>query len=165
MILSKKLTKFSLARHVWKEMLFTISIKMCIFFLFWPAEKGTHFKFQWNFTKQSGKLIFKHYFLLHLICYLAPQWFLWTTRNLCFSIYFYIAPKRSQKITIIFFIFVTGVKHTSWCLLRPWYMYCLNVTPAPSRQCKIWLYPLHLSPMGANFNDQNWSHPNDRCAQ
>ena len=129
MILSKNVTKFSLARHVWKEMLFTISIKMCIFFLFWPAEKGTHFKFQWNFTKKRGKLIFKHYFLLHLICYLAPQWFLWTTRNLCFRIYFYIAPKRSQKITIIFFTFVTGVKHTSCCLLRPWYplhftLYC-----------------------------------------
>ena len=33
-----------------------------------------------------------------------------------------MAPKRSQKITIIFFTFVTGVKHTSWCLLRPSYM-------------------------------------------
>ena len=43
-------------------------------------------------------------------------------------------------------------------------MYCLNMTPAPSRQCKIWIYPLHLLPMGANFNDHNWLHPNDRCA-
>ena len=29
--------------------------------------------------------------------------------------------KKVEKITIIFFTFVTGVKHTSWCLLRPWY--------------------------------------------
>ena len=33
-----------------------------------------------------------------------------------------MAPKRSQKITINFFTFVTGVKHTSWCLLRPSYI-------------------------------------------
>ena len=36
---------------------------------------------------------------------------------------------------------------------------------APFRQCKMQLYPLHLSPLGANLNDQNWSQPNDRCAQ
>ena len=36
-------------------------------------------------------------------------------------IYLFIAPKRSQKTTIIFFTFVTGVELTSWCLLRPWY--------------------------------------------
>ena len=92
----------SLARHLWKEMLFTISMKLCFFLLFWPAEKGTPFKFQRHFTKKIGKLIFKPYFLLHVICYIAPQWFIWTTRNLCFRIYFYIAPKRSQKITILF---------------------------------------------------------------
>ena len=54
------------------------------------------------------------------MCYIAHQWFIWTTQNLCLSIYFYIAPRRSKKISIIFFTFVTGVKHASWCLLRPW---------------------------------------------
>ena len=55
------------------------------------------------------------------MCYIAQQWFIWTTWNLSFRIYFYIAPISSQKITIIFCsTFVTGVKHTSWCLLRPW---------------------------------------------
>ena len=70
---------------------------------------------------KKGKLIFEPYFLLHLMCYIAPQWFVWTTRNLSFRIYYYIAPRRSKKITIIFFNFVTGVKQTSWCLLRPWF--------------------------------------------
>ena len=70
--------------------------------------KGTHFKFQWNFTKKRRKFIFKHYFLLHSICYIAHQWFIWTTRNLCFRMYFYNAPRRSQKITMLFFTFVTG---------------------------------------------------------
>ena len=63
----------------------------------------------------------KPYFLLHLMCYIAHQWFIWTTRNLSLRIYFYIAPRRSQKIRIIVFTFVTGVKQTSWCLLRPWF--------------------------------------------
>ena len=34
--------------------------------------------------------------------------------------YLIIAPRRSQKTTIIFFTFVTVVKLTSWCLLRSW---------------------------------------------
>ena len=73
------------------------------------------------FLKKIPKFILKHYFLLHLICYIAHRWFIWTTLNLFFRIYFFIAPRRSQKITIIFFTSVTGVKHTYWCLLRPWY--------------------------------------------
>ena len=106
MVLSKNLTKLSLPWHVWKEMLFTLSIKICFFLLFWPADIGTHFKFQRNFTKKRGKLILKYYFLLHLMCYIAHQWFIWTTQNLCFRVYFYIAPRRSQKFTIIFFTFL-----------------------------------------------------------
>ena len=45
-VLSKTKTKFSLARHMWKEILFTISIQICFYLLFWPAKKGIHFKFQ-----------------------------------------------------------------------------------------------------------------------
>ena len=103
-------------------MLFTISIKICFFLLLWPAEKGTYFKFQWNFSKRRGKLILKHYFLLHLMCYIAPQWFIWTTLNLCFRIYFYIAPRRSQNITIsIRFTFVT----TLWFDERKYHPYLI----------------------------------------
>ena len=54
------------------------------------------------------------------MCYIAHQWFIWTTRNLSVRIYFYIAPRRSKNMTIIFFTFVTGMKYTFWCLLRPW---------------------------------------------
>ena len=53
--------------------------------------------------------------------YTAQQYFIWTTWNICFRIYLFIAPIRSQKTTIIFFTFVTGVELTSWCLLRPWF--------------------------------------------
>ena len=84
--------------------------------------KRNTLKFQKNFTLKRGKLFLKHYFLLHWMCYIAHQYFIWTTRNLSFRIYFCIAPKRSQKITINFSTFVTGVKHISWCLLRPWYI-------------------------------------------
>ena len=52
------------------------------------------------------------------MCYIAHQWFIWTTRNLSFRIYFYIAPRRSQKITIIFFTFVTGLELTSLVLAQ-----------------------------------------------
>ena len=51
-----------MARHVWKEMLYTISIKICSFLLFWPAEKGTYFKFQWNFTKKNREINFETLF-------------------------------------------------------------------------------------------------------
>ena len=68
--------------------------------------------------KKRGKFILKHYFILHLICYIGHQWFDEPQQNLCFRINFYTARRRSQKITMIFF---TEVKHTSWCLLRPWY--------------------------------------------
>ena len=69
-----------------------------ILHIFWPTEKGTHFKFQWNFTKNIYKNL-KHYFLLHLICDIPHQWFIWTARNLCFRIYFILnqeGPKKSQ---------------------------------------------------------------------
>ena len=33
----------------------------------------------------------------------------------------FIAPTSSQKSTIRFSTFVTGLKPTSWCLLRPWF--------------------------------------------
>ena len=52
------------------------------------------------------------------MCYIAHQWFILTIWNLSFRIYFYIAPGRSQKITIIVFTFVTELKHTSWCLAQ-----------------------------------------------
>ena len=53
-------------------MQFTISLKSCFFLLFWAAEKGTNFKFQWNLTKIVRKqntsppfrkllVIFDHY--------------------------------------------------------------------------------------------------------
>ena len=38
--------------------------------------------------------------------------------------------KKVQKITIIFFTSVTGVKHTSWCFLRPWCIALNNFGPA-----------------------------------
>ena len=91
-----------MARHMRKEKLFPISIKICFFLMFWPTEKGTHFKFQWNFTKKEENWL-KHFFLLYLICYIAQNYFIWTTRNLCLRIYFYIAPIRSQKILMVFF--------------------------------------------------------------
>ena len=56
---------------------------------------------------------------------------------------------------------INRITSTEW----PPEMYCLTLPPVPSRQYRIWLYPLHLSPIGANFTDQNWSHHNDRCAQ
>ena len=57
------------------------------------------------------------------------------------------------------------VSHWKCEIGRIWYvMYCLTSTHAPSRQCKIRLYPLHLSPMGANFAIQFWSRRIDRCA-
>ena len=80
-----------------KKILFTISIKICFFLLFWPAEKGTHFKFQWNFTKKRGKLILKHYFILHLICYIAHQWFIWTTTELMFQDQLLYCTKKVPK--------------------------------------------------------------------
>ena len=55
---------------------------------------------------------------------------------------------------------ITRVTLTEWhqqsdikrCTVWPWFC---------SLQCKMRLHPLHLSPMGANFNDQIWLHPND----
>ena len=34
----------------------------------------------------------------------------------------FFAPRWSQKFTINFVTFVTGVELTSWCLLRPWFI-------------------------------------------
>ena len=62
-----------------------------------------------------------HFFPLQLMSYFAHQYLIWTTWNLCFRMYFFIPQRRSQKSTIIFFTFGTGVELTSWCLLRPWY--------------------------------------------
>ena len=61
--------------------------------------------------------------------YFSLSWWSTLLTNFCYDpsgIYhsgsnFFIALKRSQKTTINFGIFVTGVKHTSWCLLRPWF--------------------------------------------
>ena len=63
-----------------------------------------------------------------------------------------MAPKRSQKITINFSTFVTGVKHTSWCLLRPsstalqcTVLYC-SVLYGIAVYCTAWHYTvLHCS--------------------
>ena len=93
-----------------------------LFLLVLTCWKRNTFKISMKFHLKRGKLFLKPYFLLCLMCYIAHQQFIWTTRNLYFRIYFYIAPKRFQKITIIFSTFVTGVQHTSWCLFRPWFM-------------------------------------------
>ena len=125
-------------------MLFTVSIKLCFYLLFWLNEKVTHFKFQWNFTLKSRKFILKLNFFLYLMCYIAHQWFIWTTRNLPFRIYYLYCTKKVPENHNIFFTFVTGVKHTSWCLLRPWFngTSCLNffsmapcVTRSPAGGC------------------------------
>ena len=55
-----------------------------------------------KFQLKKREINLKHYFLLYLMCYITHQWFIWTTRN------FFIAPKRSQKIIIIFFHFCHG---------------------------------------------------------
>ena len=47
-----------MARHVWKEMLFTISMQIWFFLLFWPAEKGTHFKLM-NFHLKKREIQFE----------------------------------------------------------------------------------------------------------
>ena len=44
-IIKKKLTKFFFARHLWQEMISTISIKISFYLLFLPAEKGIHKKY------------------------------------------------------------------------------------------------------------------------
>ena len=51
----------------------------------------------------------------------CSQFFLWSIWYLSFRIYFFIVPTKSQKPTMNFNIFVTGVKHTSRRLLRPWF--------------------------------------------
>ena len=99
---------------------YLLFLKKKLFLVVLTCWKRNTFQISMKFHKKKRKFFVKHYFLLHLICFIAHQWFIWTTRHLCFRIYFYIAPRRSQKITMIFFTFVTGVKHTSWCLLRPW---------------------------------------------
>ena len=59
--------------------------------------------------------------------------FIWWAKLLNFVLYdppgiylsgsiFFIAPTRSKKTTIILGTFVTGVKPTSWCLPRTWFM-------------------------------------------
>ena len=46
----------------------------------------------------------------------------------------FVAPKRSQKITMNLVTFVTGVEPTSWCLLRPCSTFC-SVHPDGSKKC------------------------------
>ena len=70
--------------------------------------KRNTFQISMKFYFKKRKINLKPYFLLHLLCYTAHQWFIWTTRNLSFRIYFYIAPRRSQKIGITFFHFRHG---------------------------------------------------------
>ena len=102
-------------------MLFTFSLNLFLSCFFEPLKKGTNFKFQWNFTLKEKKIIFlllisKLVDDVHCspIC-ICSVWYL------TFRIYVFIAPTRSQKTTMYFGTFVTGVKPTSWCLLRPWY--------------------------------------------
>ena len=70
-------------------------------------KKGHISNFNGISLKKRGKL-FWNLFFLHLTCYIAHQWFTWTTRNLSFRIYFYIATRRSLKIRIIFSLFSRG---------------------------------------------------------
>ena len=72
------------------------------------SSKRNTFQISMKFQFKKGKLVLKHYFLLQLMCYLANEWFLWTNWSLSFMIFFYIPPRRSKKITIIFFTFVTS---------------------------------------------------------
>ena len=129
-------------------MQFTISLKSCFFLLFWAAEKGTNFKFQWNFTKIIGKLILNNLFLVYLMNYIAQNFFFkWSVWYLFLRIILFIAPTRSQKTTINFGTFVTGVKPTSWCLLGPWSISCpqletLRIIPNHALIC---------FPIGQNF--------------
>ena len=53
-----------------------------------------------KFHLKRRKLILKPFPPLHWMCYIAQQWFIYTTLNLSFRIYFYIATRRSQKIII-----------------------------------------------------------------
>ena len=40
----------------------TICLENSFFLLFWAAEKGKNFTFQWNLTSKRGKFIFNHHF-------------------------------------------------------------------------------------------------------
>ena len=66
------------------------------FLLVLTCWKRNTFRISIKCHQKRGNLILKHYFLHHLICYIAHQWFIWTTHNLCFRIYFYMAPRRSK---------------------------------------------------------------------
>ena len=109
-----------MARHVWKEMQFTVSIKICFFFLFGPSEKGTHFKFQWNFTKKKRKTDFETLFS-HSFDMLpsSPMVYMNHTELMFQDLILYCTKKVPKNHNDFFFTFVTGVKHTSCCLLRP----------------------------------------------
>ena len=63
--------------------------------------------------------------------YIAHQFFIWSVWYLSFRIYFFIAPTRSQETIINFGTFVTGVKPTSWWLLRPWYIDQITARVSP----------------------------------
>ena len=96
-----------------RNAMYYLSQKLFFFLLFWAAEKRTYFTFQWNLTLKRGFFILNHN--------VSPSFdkLLWSP---LVHMNLFIAPKTSQKSTIIFFTFVTGVELTSWCLLRLWYM-------------------------------------------
>ena len=52
--------------------------------------------------------------------FIAHQYSLRNTWHIYFRIYLFIATRRYQKTKNTLFPFVTGVKPTSWFILRPW---------------------------------------------
>ena len=111
--------------------------------------KRITFKISMKFHFKRGNMIFKHNFWLHLMCYVPHKWFLWTTHNLSFRIYFYIAPRRSQKTTIIFFHFRLGCE-THFLVLAQTLIYCFAFQA--NAMVKIyWVALLIAYPPAANF--------------
>ena len=80
--------------HYFYQNLFLLVVVTCCKWNTFPISMKFHFK--------KRIFFFKHFFLLFLMCYIAHQLFIWTTTNLSFRIYFYIAPKRLQKSQLIF---------------------------------------------------------------
>ena len=66
------------------------------------------FKISMKLHWKKIKIIFETLFSPSFDVPHNPPIVLWTTQNLSFRIYFYIATKRSKKITIIFSTFVMG---------------------------------------------------------
>ena len=88
-------------------MLFVISIKICFYLLLWPVENIIHLEFQLNFPLKRGKLILKPFFPSIYVLHSSPIFYINHT-ELAFQDLLYIEPRRSKKIAINFYTFVTG---------------------------------------------------------